>query len=57
VYEGRFVEFDVRRAGDEAFDMQIRECDEIIFVIFVDVEQRVADLLENVNGTLNIDCR
>jgi hypothetical protein len=57
VDEGCFVEFDVGRAGDQAFDMKIRECDEIIFVIFVDVEQRVTDLLEKINGTENIGCR
>lgn len=46
---GGAIELDVGGAGDEAFDVEWWEGDEVVFIVFVDVEDRVAYLLETVS--------
>ncbi len=44
--EGGLVQLDERRAVDEALDVQRRQRDEVVFVVLVDVQQRVPNLLD-----------
>ena len=43
---GGFVELDEGTAVDESFDVQGWERDEVVFVVFVEVEDGVPDLLD-----------
>lgn len=43
---GAALELDVRRTGDKTLDVQGREGNEVVLVVFVDVEDGVTDLLD-----------
>lgn len=43
---GRFVQLDEGTAVDETFDVEGRERDEVVLVVFGEVEKSVSDLLD-----------
>jgi hypothetical protein len=51
---GAAVQLDVGRSGDEAFDVEGGEGDEVVLVPCVEVEERMADLLEMVSLDMSL---